>query len=101
MKKLQAAATNESRRTFLTRSGKAVAATTLAAMSLLRFANAETVFVEAERFASPGGWRVQSNNDTRKASALTVLNGSDGAADGTAVAKVTLHEAGRYRVWVR
>ena len=73
MKKLQAAATNESRRTVLARSGKAVAAAALAAMTLLPFANAETLFVEAESFATPGGWRVQSNGDTRRASALRII----------------------------
>jgi hypothetical protein len=62
---------------------------------------ASTVFVEAETFKSDHGWQVVSGPETRSASGLAALSGSQGAADGIATAAVSIKDAGHYRIWVR
>jgi hypothetical protein len=62
---------------------------------------ASTVFVEGETFKSDGGWQVVSGPETRSASGLAALSGSQGAPDGIATATVSIKDAGHYRVWVR
>lgn len=63
---------------------------------------AETVFIEAETFqTSSPGWRATTNDQTRRASRTKTLWGADGPADSIANKKISLHEAGRYRIWVR
>ncbi len=64
--------------------------------------SAETVFLEAESFRpSSAGWAVSENAQTRRASRAKTLWGAAGPGDAVAVQRVTLGEAGRYRVWVR
>ena len=60
-----------------------------------------TVFVEAETFKSDGGWETVSGPETRSASGLAALSGSQGAPGGVATATVSIKDAGHYRVWVR
>src|SRR5262245_12901740 len=73
-----------------------------AAVLVLASAYAETIFLEAESFDSPtDGWRITSDRSARQASGMAMLSGFGGAQSGTATAKVTLAEAGHYRVWAR
>lgn len=71
---------------------------TCAASSL----HGETIFIEAESFTSPSnGWVIVSNSETRKASRAKTLHGANGDGKAVATKRVTLKEAGSYRIWVR
>src|SRR4051794_20105591 len=64
--------------------------------------HAETVFVEAETFASPtDGWQVRSGPETKAESGMALLSGAGGKATGIATKQVTLATAGHYKIWVR
>ena len=69
---------------------------------LAHVATAETVFLEAESFASAtDGWQVAQNPQTRAASRLRTLHGSGGDKRGVARKEITVRESASYRVWVR
>src|SRR4051812_40327435 len=63
---------------------------------------ADPIFLEAEAFTpSSHGWTVAPGPETRQASGLKTLHGSDGPGDGTASHTLSLAQPGHYRVWVR
>lgn len=70
-------------------------------LSLFLQVQASELFVEAESFASKGGWTVVTGAPARTASGLGTLSGASGATNGTATARVTVKDPGRYRIWVR
>ncbi len=62
----------------------------------------ETHFAEAEQFTvASDGWRVIADRSVREASDTRCLNGSTGDVRSTASTKLTIEEAGNFRVWVR
>ncbi len=70
--------------------------------SQFQVARAETHFLEAENFETTSdGWKVVENPQTRGASRIKALNGSTGAAEGTASARIAVRSAAHYRIWVR
>jgi hypothetical protein len=71
------------------------------ALSLAARVDAGTYLIEAESFATDGGWRVIEGRAARECSGLAALDGAVGKADGTARATVAVKDAGRYRIWVR
>lgn len=62
---------------------------------------AGTVFLEAESFATSGGWSVIEGPGAKTASGLKMLGGASGQKDGVATMKASIKDAGHYRVWVR
>ncbi|MDP2323425.1 MAG: hypothetical protein Q8N51_05280, partial [Gammaproteobacteria bacterium] len=73
----------------------------LALFALPQYINAEVHFVEAESFAAAEGWKAHTNPQVQRASRVTVLSGAEGPADAVATHRLTIVEAGPFRIWVR
>lgn len=76
----------------------------LLAFALNISARAETIFIEAEAFASTSdGWKSHQNGQTRGASAVRTLNGATGESSGTAHSELirVKNPGTSYRIWVR
>jgi hypothetical protein len=69
---------------------------------LVRVVAAESVFVEAESFASPtDAWSAADNRQTQAASRSRTLHGSSGDRRGVARRQIAVERPGDYRIWVR
>ncbi len=75
-------------------------ATTALAVGLATAAAAEPLFVEAEAFASHGGWSLDTSFIPVMGSPYLLAHGL-GKPVADALGKVQVPEAGAYRVWVR
>jgi hypothetical protein len=73
---------------------------TAALLSLARLASAATVLVEAESFASPGGWSLDTQFIREMGSPYLIAHGL-GKPVADATTKVSIPTAGTYRVFVR
>jgi hypothetical protein len=73
---------------------------TAALLSLTRLASAATVLVEAESFASPGGWSLDTQFIREMGSPYLIAHGL-GKPVADATTKVSIPAAGTYRVFVR
>ncbi len=63
---------------------------------------AEPIFFEAETFSTPtDGWKVAQNSQTRSASRVKTLHGATGDVNSVATKRISIPEAGKYRLWVR
>jgi hypothetical protein len=71
-----------------------------ALFSLARLASAATVLVEAESFASPGGWSLDTQFIREMGSPYLIAHGL-GKPVADATTKVSIPAAGTYRVFVR
>lgn len=78
-----------------------IVSTCLFVLSFAHAARAGTYFVEAEKFATAGGWSVVEGPVAKRASGTALLGGASGDPKGTASTVVEVKDAGKYKIWVR